>query len=132
MDELERIGKSRKLDKVMLTCLKGLPSLYNDSNRADSRQYGCIIILSETGVCSTLHEDVELGKQGADDRYEADEIDPTRMEEDPESDEEDNEADAEGAGELDEDEGWEEVSKEEGMVIDYVILSKALRRPAFG
>jgi GNAT superfamily N-acetyltransferase len=24
MDELERIGKSRKLDKVMLTCLKGI------------------------------------------------------------------------------------------------------------
>jgi hypothetical protein len=53
------------------------------------------------------------------------------MEEDPDSDQEDNEAGAEGAGEL-EDEGWEEVSREEGMVIDYVILSKALRRPAFG
>jgi len=53
------------------------------------------------------------------------------MEEDPDSGPEDDEADAEGAGEL-EDEGWEEVSKEEGMIIDYVILSKALRRPAFG
>jgi hypothetical protein len=53
------------------------------------------------------------------------------MEEDSDSDQEDNEADTEGAGEL-EDEGWEEVSKEDGMVIDYVILSKALRRPAFG
>ena len=56
------------------------------------------------------------------------------MEEDPDSDQEDDddEADQERAGELDEDEGWEEVSREKGMVIDYVILSKALRRPAFG
>jgi len=53
------------------------------------------------------------------------------MEEDPDSDQEDDEADVEGAGELG-DEGWEEVSKEEGMIIDYAILSKALRRPAFG
>jgi len=75
---------------------------------------------------------VQLERQGADDRYEPDEIDPTRMEEDPDSDQEDNEADEGRGGELDEDEGWEEVSREEGMVIDYVILSKALRRPAFG
>lgn len=77
---------------------------------------------------------VKLERQGADSRYEPDEIDPTRMEEDPDSDQEDDddEADKERAGELDEDEGWEEVSREEGMVIDYVILSKALRRPAFG
>jgi hypothetical protein len=75
---------------------------------------------------------MSLEKESADDgRYEPDEIDPTRMEEDPDSEQEDNEAGAEGAGEL-EDEGWEEVSREEGMVIDYVILSKALRRPAFG
>jgi len=53
------------------------------------------------------------------------------MEEDSDSDHEDNEAELEGARQL-EDEGWEEVSREEGMVIDYVILSKALRRPAFG
>jgi hypothetical protein len=75
---------------------------------------------------------MSLEKESADGRYEPDEIDPTRMEEDPDSDQEDDEANAEGAGELDEDEGWEEVSKEEGMTIDYVILSKALRRPAFG
>ena len=75
---------------------------------------------------------VQLERQVADDRYEPDEIDPTRMEEDPDSDQEDNEADEGRGGELDEDEGWEEVSREEGMVIDYVILSKALRRPAFG
>jgi len=56
------------------------------------------------------------------------------MEEDPDSDQEDDDDGAvqERGGELDEDEGWEEVSREEGMVIDYVILSKALRRPAFG
>lgn len=54
------------------------------------------------------------------------------MEEDPDEDEDDDEDEGrEGGGEL-EDEGWEEVSREEGMVIDYVILSKALRRPAFG
>jgi len=74
---------------------------------------------------------MSLEREGADGRYEPDEIDPTRMEEDPDSDEEDDEASAGNAGEL-EDEGWEEVSREEGMVIDYVILSKALRRPAFG
>ena len=75
---------------------------------------------------------VKLERQEADDRYQPDEIDPTRMEEDPDSDQEDDEADQERGGDLDEDEGWEEVSREEGMVIDYVILSKALRRPAFG
>ena len=82
---------------------------------------------------------VKLERQEADDRYQPDEIDPTRMEEDPDSDQEDDEADQEDdeadqerGGDLDEDEGWEEVSREEGMVIDYVILSKALRRPAFG
>jgi len=53
------------------------------------------------------------------------------MEEDPDSDQEEDVSDTEGAGELD-NEGWEEVSKEDGMVVDYVILSKALRRPAFG
>ena len=74
---------------------------------------------------------MSVEKEAADDRYEPDEIDPTRMEEDPDSDQEDDEADVEGAGDL-EDEGWEEVNKEEGMIIDYVILSKALRRPAFG
>lgn len=57
------------------------------------------------------------------------------MEEDPDSDEEDEDDDelvkGEG-GDGDEDEGWEEISREEGIVIDYVILSKALRRPVFG
>jgi len=28
MDELERIGKYRKLDKVMLTCLKGISTIF--------------------------------------------------------------------------------------------------------
>ena len=95
-----------------------------------------ILILGNTAALSfySKHGYVKLERQGADDRYEPDEIDPTRMEEDPESDQEgdDDEADQERGGELDEDEGWEEVSREEGMVIDYVILSKALRRPAFG
>jgi len=95
-----------------------------------------MLIVGNTAALSFYSKQgyVKLGRQGADDRYEPDEIDPTRMEEDPESDQEgdDDEADQERAGELDEDEGWEEVSREEGMVIDYVILSKALRRPAFG
>jgi len=63
-------------------------------------------------------------KQG----YEADEIDPTRMEEDDDGEEDDDdETDGKGS-----DEGWEEVSREEAVIVDYVILSKALRRPVFG
>lgn len=57
------------------------------------------------------------------------------MEEDPDpgSDEEDELVKEDGRdGNEDEDEGWEEISKEEGIVIEYVILSKALRRPVFG
>jgi hypothetical protein len=58
------------------------------------------------------------------------------MEEDPDDDsgEEKDHDDRLKEGEEGEgsDEGWEEVSREEGMIIDYVILSKALRRPAFG
>lgn len=55
------------------------------------------------------------------------------MEEDPESDEEDEPVKEDGRdGNEDEDEGWEEISREEGIVTDYVILSKALRRPVFG
>jgi hypothetical protein len=52
------------------------------------------------------------------DRYEPDEIDPTRIEEEdePNSDSEEDEAE-------DEDEGWEEVEH----VVDYVILSRSLR-----
>jgi hypothetical protein len=49
-------------------------------------------------------------------RYEPDEIDPTRIEEEDNSDSAEVEAG-------DEDEGWEEV----GHVVDYVILSKPLR-----
>jgi hypothetical protein len=52
------------------------------------------------------------------------------MEQDSDEDEnEEKDGHEEGQGS---DEGWEEVSREEGMIIDYVILSKALRRPAFG
>jgi hypothetical protein len=74
-----------------------------------------------------------MGRARADDRYEPDEIDPTRMEVDSDEDENENEEEArDGDDPQGSDEGWEEVSREEGMIIDYVILSKALRRPAFG
>ena len=128
MDRLEKIGREREMSKAMLTCLKG-PSIslllrhrtqiqtHQTLTMAVLRQRHCTAILRCTGVskCLIVMAFYEADVDADHCRYQADEIDPTRMAEEESEDEED----------------WEEVGSDGeplDRTVDYTILSKNLTR----